>query len=445
MSRTRRSIGAGLTSLVLVGALAVIGGAPASAHGYVGGEVSDMVARAALRENVNLGAVQYEPQSLEAPKGFPQGGPADGQLASAGGLFGGNLDEQTSDRWVKNEITPGANTITWHYTAPHRTSKWTYYITKEGWDQNAPLTRAVLEELTTVEHDGTPATTNPVHTIDVPADHHGYHVIYAVWDVADTANAFYNAIDVDIQGDGPEVGGPDSPTGLTATSTSSTVDLAWEAVTSGDVERYDVYRDGAKVGSSPTASFQDTGLRASTTYGYTVRAVDADGAASRHSAVLSVATAAPDGQHGPTAPSYLHSMGTTPTSVDLMWIESTGPEPITHYTVLRAVGDGQPVEVATTAGDRYLDEGLRPSTTYRYTVVAHDATGASSASDPFSVTTEQGDGPQYPAWDPFGAYTVGDRVSHDGLVYEAVQSYQGHGDPGWIHALSLWRVVTETV
>ena len=24
----------------------------------------------------------YEPQSLEAPKGFPQGGPVDGQIAS---------------------------------------------------------------------------------------------------------------------------------------------------------------------------------------------------------------------------------------------------------------------------------------------------------------------------------------------------------------------------
>jgi chitin-binding protein len=444
MSRTQRSIRAGLTSLVLVGALAVIGTAPASAHGYVGGAGSDMVARAALRENVNLGAVQYEPQSLEGPKGFPEGGPADGQLASAGGLFGGNLDEQTSDRWVKNEITPGPNTITWHYTAPHRTSKWTYYITKEGWDQNAPLTRAALEELTTIEHDGTPATTNPVHTIDVPADHHGYHVIYAVWDVADTANAFYNAIDVDIQGDGPEVGGPAAPSGLVATSTSSTVDLGWEAPADAEVAHYEVFRDSARVGTSAEPSFTDTGLRASTTYVYTVRAVDGEGVASQHSERLSVATTAPDGVAGPTAPSFLHSMGTTPTSVDLMWIESTGPAPITHYTVLRSTGGGQPVEVATTESDRHLDEGLRPSTTYEYTVVAHDATGASSASTPFSVTTEQGDAPQHPVWDSFAAYTVGDRVTYDGLVYEAVQSYQGHGDPGWIHALSLWRVVTET-
>lgn len=67
-----------------------------------------------------------------------------------------------------------------------------------------------------------------------------------------------------------------------------------------------------------------------------------------------------------------------------------------HGTVLRATGSGLPVEVGTTSDARYLDEVLAPSTTYRCTVVAHDATGASSASDPFSVTTEQGDGPVHP-------------------------------------------------
>ena len=49
----------------------------------------------------------YEPQSLEAPKGFPQGGPVDGQIASAGGKFGGILDRQTANRWFKNTITGG--------------------------------------------------------------------------------------------------------------------------------------------------------------------------------------------------------------------------------------------------------------------------------------------------------------------------------------------------
>ncbi|WP_036216627.1 lytic polysaccharide monooxygenase, partial [Lysinibacillus sphaericus] len=65
------------------------------------------------------GSIMYEPQSLEAPKGFPQSGPLDGKIASAGGLFGGILDQQTADRWHKNTITGGPNTFTWKYTAPH--------------------------------------------------------------------------------------------------------------------------------------------------------------------------------------------------------------------------------------------------------------------------------------------------------------------------------------
>ncbi len=43
---------------------------------------------------------------------------------------------------------------------------------------------------------------NMLHTCDVPA-REGYHVILAVWDVGDTAAAFYNAIDVQFDGDLP--------------------------------------------------------------------------------------------------------------------------------------------------------------------------------------------------------------------------------------------------
>ncbi|WP_177944882.1 lytic polysaccharide monooxygenase, partial [Klebsiella grimontii] len=35
--------------------------------------------------------------------------------------------------------------------------------------------------------------------INIPTDRKGYHVIYAVWGIGDTVNAFYQAIDVNIQ------------------------------------------------------------------------------------------------------------------------------------------------------------------------------------------------------------------------------------------------------
>lgn len=64
-------------------------------NAYTHGFVEKPGSRAALCSpdyralNVNCGDIMYEPQSLEAPKGFPQGGPIDGKIASAGGKFGG--------------------------------------------------------------------------------------------------------------------------------------------------------------------------------------------------------------------------------------------------------------------------------------------------------------------------------------------------------------------
>jgi chitin-binding protein len=196
----------GITSVgaaaIAVAGLLVAPAPAAFAHGFVGGTASSLVSRAAWTANADRGAVQFEPQSLEGPKGFPAGGPADGQLASAGGLFGGDLDEQTDARWAKNVVQPGPVQVAWSLTAPHRTAEWRYYITKQGWDPNDELERSDLELLTSFAGGGDIPTVPTVHTLNIPSDHTGYHVIYAVWDIADTQNAFYNTIDIDIRGGG---------------------------------------------------------------------------------------------------------------------------------------------------------------------------------------------------------------------------------------------------
>ena len=84
---TRMGTGAAATAAVLIGT-GVITSAPASAHGYVEGPLSRSAA-CNVGLNTDCGSIVYEPQSLEAPKGFPNSGPADGHIASAGGLFGG--------------------------------------------------------------------------------------------------------------------------------------------------------------------------------------------------------------------------------------------------------------------------------------------------------------------------------------------------------------------
>jgi len=119
----KAAVTAAMTTALLVGS--TVGGAiPAQAHGYVSAPYSRAMA-CKMGLNTNCGNIVYEPQSLEAPKGFPQAGPADGRIASAGGAFP-QLDEQTFGRWYKNEISPGPLRIDWTYTAPHSTAQWRY-------------------------------------------------------------------------------------------------------------------------------------------------------------------------------------------------------------------------------------------------------------------------------------------------------------------------------
>ncbi len=203
-TRARACLGLGVaTTIVLGGAVA------ASAHGWVGAQGSDVIARAAMPGNTDLGQVQYEPQSIEGTKGFTldpsTGGPADGQLASAGNWVAVNLDEQSPDRWVENVVSQGQTiNIAWTYTAPHRSAEWRYYLTKQGWDQYSPLTRGELELVETVGWDNTMPYEGGFQPVTLPADRTGDHVLLAVWDVGDNTNAFYNAIDLRIE-PGPTV------------------------------------------------------------------------------------------------------------------------------------------------------------------------------------------------------------------------------------------------
>ena len=196
MARSGVRVSAAAFVLMTLIAAVIAYAQPSAAHGLVSAPYS-RAAACKLGLNTECGRVVYEPQSLEAPKGFPQSGPPDGRIASAGGVFP-ELDQQTAARWYKNPISTGPLQIDWNYTAPHRTAQWTYYMTKQGWNANAPLKRTDLEQIAWITHDGSAANTGGTHTIKIPTNRSGYHVILAVWDVADTTNAFYNVIDVSV-------------------------------------------------------------------------------------------------------------------------------------------------------------------------------------------------------------------------------------------------------
>ena len=98
-------------------------------------------------------------------------------------------------------------------------------------------------------------------------------------------------------GGGGDTQPPTAPTNLRATGvTGNSVALAWNASTDeSGVSGYNILRDNVIVGSSTTTTFTDTGLAASTTYAYTVKAKDAAGNDSPASNQISATTQAGGG------------------------------------------------------------------------------------------------------------------------------------------------------
>ena len=93
-------------------------------------------------------------------------------------------------------------------------------------------------------------------------------------------------------------------------TTSTTVALAWNASTDNvGVTGYQVFRGTTLVASPTGLAFTDTGLAPSTTFSYTVRALDAAGNQSAASAAVSATTGppVPDTQP-PTAPTNLRGL-----------------------------------------------------------------------------------------------------------------------------------------
>jgi predicted carbohydrate-binding protein with CBM5 and CBM33 domain len=175
-----------------------------AAHGYVS-EPAGRPLLCKLGDNTGCGAVQWEPQSVEGPDGaprYPVGGPTDGTIAAAGSPSWSELNAQSPSRWFKHEFAAGYQTFEWTFTANHVSKDWRYFITKADWNPAAPLSRDAFELSPFCEYDGGMERPPMViqHNCYVP-EREGYHVIMAVWDVGDTAASFYNAIDVNFAGD----------------------------------------------------------------------------------------------------------------------------------------------------------------------------------------------------------------------------------------------------
>ena len=174
------------TGVLVVPALAVVlTPSPASAHGWITSPPSRQD-QCATKVVANCGDIQYEPQSVEAPKGA--------HSCSGGGRF--TVLDNDGMGWKVSSIGSTAS-FTWKFTAMHRTLNWQYYVDGS------------LHQ--TVSGNASQPPASVTHTLTgLPA---GRHKILAVWNIYDTASAFYSCVDVNVGGSGGGTPPPPPPGG----------------------------------------------------------------------------------------------------------------------------------------------------------------------------------------------------------------------------------------
>jgi hypothetical protein len=182
---------------------------------------------------------------------------------------------------------------------------------------------------------------------------------------------------------------PAAPTNLTATAVSSSqINLAWTDNATNEtgfkIERCQGagcsnFAQIATVGANVT-TFNNTGLTASTSYSYRVRATNLGGD-SAYSNTASATTQAT--QTLPAAPSNLTATAVSTTQINLSWTDNSNNE--TGFKIERCQGNSCTnfVQIATTAANvtTFNNTGLTRNTRYRYRVRAFNAVGNSGYSN----------------------------------------------------------------
>ena len=203
-------------------------------------------------------------------------------------------------------------------------------------------------------------------------------------------------------GSGTTTPAPAAPTNLTASATSpSAVNLSWTASSTSGVT-YTLY-EGTTSGVTNTVlasgitgtSYAASGLNASTTYYFTVKAVSTSAGASSASTQASATTkAAP----APNAPSGLSAMAASSSQINLTWSASS-TSGVTYNVYAGTTAGATTSTVASgVSGTSYSVTGLAAASTYYFTVkAATTAGGLSAASNQASAATQKAAVPAAPS------------------------------------------------
>jgi chitodextrinase len=238
----------------------------------------------------------------------------------------------------------------------------------------------------------TPAGTTYADTTGAPNTAYSYRVR-----AADTAGSLGPYSNVAGATTPPDTQPPTIPGNLAATAASSSqITLSWTASTDNvAVTGYLLERcqnagctNFAQIATTTGTSYSDTGLLASTSYGYRVRATDAAGNLSGYSAAASATT--PAVTQPPTPPTNLIATAASTSQINLTWTASTSGSGIAGYLVERCQGAGCTsfAQIATPTVNSYSDAGLLAATPYTYRVRATDgARNLSGYSNGATATT----------------------------------------------------------
>ncbi len=198
----------------------------------------------------------------------------------------------------------------------------------------------------------------------------GSHALTARATDNGSASTTSATVNITVTGGGTDTTPPSVPAGLNSPSqTSSSISLSWNASSDNaggsGVAGYDVYRDGALVGSPTGTSFTNSGLTAATNYAYRVRARDNAGNASAQSAAITARTRDIDPPTGKRVIGYFAQWGIYGRNYRVRNIETSGSAAkLTHINYAFGnvrnnrceVGVTQPADPNTGAGgDAFAD------------------------------------------------------------------------------------------
>ncbi len=237
---------------------------------------------------------------------------------------------------------------------------------------------------------------------------------------------------------------PSAPSNLSAIAAgSSTINLSWTASTDDTaVTGYLVERcQGAgcstfsQIATTTTTTFGNSGLPASTSYSYRVRATDAANNLSSYSATATAVTGTVSDTEPPTAPVNLTATAAGSSAINLAWSAATDNTAVTGYLIERCQGAGCSTfsQIATATSTTFSNIGLTASASYSYRVRATDGAGNIGPYSGTASATTQSAGVE-----PSGWYT-GDMHVHRscGGAPEAISSMYNRMSTQNIAVLSL--------